>query len=113
MVGEGFAGRLAAGETAHCAVSIGRGLLSRQHIFCRGGLQFLKLQFKLIKQPRTAFRGYAVFVAPQLGDLKLEFLDQRLRATHRRADLQKLAVGGFSAGRLRISARCLSSKGST
>ena len=58
-------------------------------------------------------RNHQALVDTWLGDLKLEFLDQRLRATHRRADLQKLAVGGFSAGRLRISARCLSSKGST
>jgi hypothetical protein len=53
---------------------------SRQRILCGSCFQLLKLQFQLIDQPRAALGGDAVFVAPQLGDLQLQFLDHRFRA---------------------------------
>lgn len=74
LIGERFAHRVAAREGAHLA-----GLLSR--MFCGqsilGGrrFQFFKLQFQLINQPGAPFRRDAVFIAAQLGNLKLEFLD--------------------------------------
>jgi hypothetical protein len=77
-----------------------RGLFSGQRILGGGGFQFLKLQFQLIDQPRAALGGDAVFVAAQLGDLQLQFLDHRFRAGCQGARLRQIAFGGLRTGRL-------------
>ncbi len=97
MIGERLAHRVAAREGAHLA-----GLFSR--LFCGQGIlgcrrfQFFKLQFQLINQPRAPFRRDAEFVAAQLGNLKLEFLDHRFRAGHDGAGLCQFAFRNLCAG---------------
>jgi hypothetical protein len=66
VVGKGFAPWLARRKGAHGAgFVLCCNLFSRQRIFGGGGFQFLKLQFQLIDQSRTAFGRDAVFVAAQ------------------------------------------------
>ena len=101
MLGEGFAHRLAPGEGAHVGVRVGSGLLSRQRILGCRGFQFFELQFQLIAQPRPALRGDAIFVAAQLGDFQLQFLDHRFRARCPGARLHQVALGGLRTGCLR------------
>ena len=76
-------------------------LLRRQRIFSGCGFQFFELQFQLIDQPRTPLGGDAIFVAAQLGDLQLQFLDHRFRAGCQGARLNQIAFRGLRTGCLR------------
>ena len=102
MFGERFAHRLARREGAHGAgLVLRRCLFSGQRILGCRGFQVFKLQFQLIDQPRTALGGDAVFVAAQLGDLQLQFLNHRLGAGRQGARLHQIAFRGLRTGCLR------------
>ncbi|TGD66255.1 hypothetical protein EYC08_05065 [Tabrizicola sp. WMC-M-20] len=89
-------------EGAHVAGGVRTsGLLSRKRILRGGSLQFLKLQFQLVDQPCAAFGRDAVFVAPQLGDLELQFLDHRLRAGGQGTGLRQFGFRSPCARRFR------------
>lgn len=56
-------------------------------------LEFLKLQFHLVDQPGSPFRALAILLTAQLGDLKLEVPDHRLRRRHDSAHLCEISLG--------------------
>jgi hypothetical protein len=55
-------------------------LLRREFVLGRGSLDFLELQFHLIKKTRRTFRALAVNLATKLLDLELKIGDQRFMA---------------------------------
>tara|TARA_R100001369_G_scaffold51218_1_gene78032 strand:- start:1498 stop:1968 length:471 start_codon:yes stop_codon:yes gene_type:complete len=110
MIWKGFTHWLAPREGPHGAGFICSSVFRRQRILRGGGFQSLKLQFQLIDQSCATLRGDPVFVAPQLGDLQLQFLDHCFHAGGKGAGLRQFGLCRLGAGLCGLSRGGLRSK---